>query len=640
LFISAAPDSPLGTLVRNFGLNALDVSILLLCLAPELDRRYERIYGYLQDDVTLRRPTLHLMMNLIGADLASRFEVWERLQPLMPLAAYKLIEILPDTTRIYSGSLNLPLKVDGRILNHLLGSATIDARVKDAVTQIDTETFSTAVQHYVMNALDILYEHWNSAPVAAFYDPPINDDGLMAQTLVAFACHENQQPLIRIDAAKLAQLDLPLETAWQLALREGSLNNAVLLITHWEDGFKKSHSLKNENDESLVVTSENIGQSHAIWSRLMAYPYAVMLSQVGRWEPRESERQRRVLRIHLNLPSYQDRQMLWDELLQAHPTNITGEQLEELSAKFRFSPLQIALAIQTAADFAASHGSEVHIHDLYAGAQAQSALRLGKLARRVTPQAGWDDLILPPEYFSQLREITERARYSDLVLGAWGFGRKMSNVNGVSALFAGESGTGKTLAAEVIAHEIGLPLYTIDLSAVVSKYIGETEKNLNIIFEEARASTAILFFDEADALFGKRSEVKDARDRYANIETAYLLQQIETYDGVAIMATNLRQNIDEAFTRRLDFLIDFPFPDAEYRRRLWKALFPPEAPLGEDVDLQVLANQFRLAGGNIRNVAIASAFFAAADGGVITLTHIRNAIRRENQKMGRLLNDF
>ncbi|MEO0564237.1 MAG: ATP-binding protein, partial [Chloroflexota bacterium] len=256
------------------------------------------------------------------------------------------------------------------------------------------------------------------------------------------------------------------------------------------------------------------------------------------------------------------------------------------------------------------------------------------------PRYTWDDLILPNDQLSQLYEIVDRARHAHLVQNEWGFRKRIPNATGVSCLFAGESGTGKTLSSQVIANELGLAMYRIDLSAVVSKYIGETEKNLNVIFSEAQSSNAILFFDEADAIFGKRSEVKDARDRYANIEVAYLLQQIEDYDGVAIMATNLRQNLDEAFTRRLDFMIDFPFPDEIYREKLWHAHFPVEAPLAENIDIRGIARRYRLSGGNIRNAVLASAFLAAADGGTITEDHIRNAVRREHQKMGRLLEEF
>jgi SpoVK/Ycf46/Vps4 family AAA+-type ATPase len=203
----------------------------------------------------------------------------------------------------------------------------------------------------------------------------------------------------------------------------------------------------------------------------------------------------------------------------------------------------------------------------------------------------------------------------------------------------GEPGTGKTMAAEVIAAELGLDLYKIDLSGIISKYIGETEKNLEQIFNEAQSSNAILFFDEADAIFGKRSEVKDAHDRYANIEVSYLLQRMEAYDGITILATNLRANLDDAFTRRLQFVVDFPFPEEVYRLRIWQTLFPPGVPRTANLDLPLLARRFKLAGGNIRNVIVSAAYLAAADGGQVTMSHMLHGLRRELQKMGRLVNE-
>jgi SpoVK/Ycf46/Vps4 family AAA+-type ATPase len=219
----------------------------------------------------------------------------------------------------------------------------------------------------------------------------------------------------------------------------------------------------------------------------------------------------------------------------------------------------------------------------------------------------------------------------------WGFDRKLATGKGVAALFAGASGTGKTMAAEVMAHELGLDLYRIDLASVVSKYIGETEKNLDRIFTAAETSNAILFFDEADALFGKRSEVRDSHDRYANLEISYLLQKMEQYDGITILATNLRQNLDEAFVRRLAFHVHFPFPDEADRLRIWRGIWPAAAPLGADVELDFLARQFKLSGGNIKNVALAASFLAAADGGHISMAHLFHATRREYQKMGKVL---
>jgi SpoVK/Ycf46/Vps4 family AAA+-type ATPase len=244
--------------------------------------------------------------------------------------------------------------------------------------------------------------------------------------------------------------------------------------------------------------------------------------------------------------------------------------------------------------------------------------------------------VLPQEQLTQLREVMSYAKYRYRVYGEWGFDRKLSVGKGLNILFSGPSGTGKTMAAEIMAGELGLDLYKIDLSTVVSKYIGETEKNLDRVFKEAQESNAILFFDEADALFGKRSEVKDAHDRYANTEIAYLLQKMEEYEGIVILATNLRKNMDDAFVRRMHGAIEFPFPEQESRRRIWAGIFPPEAPLASDVDGAFLARQFKLAGGNIKNIALHAAFLAAEADSSISMAHLIRATKREYQKLGRL----
>jgi len=228
--------------------------------------------------------------------------------------------------------------------------------------------------------------------------------------------------------------------------------------------------------------------------------------------------------------------------------------------------------------------------------------------------------------------------YRSLVYDNWGFGDRLSLGKGLSVLFAGPSGTGKTMAAEIIAGELGLDVYKIDLSTVVSKYIGETEKNLSRIFTEATTSNAILFFDEADALFGKRSEVRDAHDRYANIEINYLLQKMEEYDGIVILATNFRKNMDEAFVRRIQSTIEFPFPDAEDRLRIWQGVWPENTPRA-DLDLECMASRFQITGGNIRNIALSAAFLAAEDGGCVRMKHLMRATLQEYQKMGKIIMD-
>jgi SpoVK/Ycf46/Vps4 family AAA+-type ATPase len=282
------------------------------------------------------------------------------------------------------------------------------------------------------------------------------------------------------------------------------------------------------------------------------------------------------------------------------------------------------------------------LEDLAAACRAQSSGKLDSLAHKIRTIYRWDDIVLPADRVTQLREICIQVRHRRTVLETWGFDRHLAMGKGVNVLFAGQSGTGKTMAAEIIAADLGLELFKVDLSSLVSKYIGETEKNLDKIFRAAREANAILFFDEADAIFGKRSEVKDAHDRYANIEVGYLLQKMEEYDGVVILATNLKQNLDEAFVRRLHVAIDFPFPEEPDRQRIWQKVFPPDAPLAADIDLEFMARQFKLAGGNIRNIALLAAYLAAEDGTSIGMGHVVRAIRREYQKLGRLMsrNDF
>ncbi|MGB9370102.1 MAG: ATP-binding protein, partial [Xanthobacteraceae bacterium] len=279
--------------------------------------------------------------------------------------------------------------------------------------------------------------------------------------------------------------------------------------------------------------------------------------------------------------------------------------------------------------------AKADLADLYAGARIQSGEGLATLARKIIPRHAWTDLVLPADQAAQLREICDQARLRHVVYGDWGFDRKLSTGKGLNVLFTGPPGTGKTMAADVIAGELRLDLYQIDLSQVVSKYIGETEKNLERIFAAAENSNAVLFFDEADALFGKRSDVKDAHDRFANIEIGYLLQRMEQHEGVVLLATNLRQNFDEAFVRRLHSIVEFPFPDENFRLRIWQAVFPREAPLAAEVDMPFLAREVKMAGGGIKNIALTAAFYAAADKRAITMEHIVRAVRREHAKVGR-----
>jgi SpoVK/Ycf46/Vps4 family AAA+-type ATPase len=329
-----------------------------------------------------------------------------------------------------------------------------------------------------------------------------------------------------------------------------------------------------------------------------------------------------------------ERAELWRQSL-----NGDGSRTFDLAgtlAQFRLTADQVHRATRAARMEAQAKDARLDIETLKSGARAQNAAGLERLARRIQPAVGFEDLVLPPEPREQLRELLARARFRERVLDVWKMGGPSSRRRGLTGLFAGPSGTGKTMAAEVLAGELGLDLYAVDLATVVDKYVGETEKNLDRIFAESERVNGVILFDEADALFGKRSEVSDAHDRYANVEVAYLLQRMELFDGVAILATNLRANLDEAFTRRLDALVDFPEPEAQYRLELWQRSLGRSAPRASDLDLEFLAESFKLSGGSIRNIAVAAAYSAAEADRPISMRDLVRATQREYLKLGRL----
>ena len=337
------------------------------------------------------------------------------------------------------------------------------------------------------------------------------------------------------------------------------------------------------------------------------------------------------LAVAVGMPTRSERAAIWSAALGG------AEVAPEISAAHRLALERIADGAWLAgAEASAAGRSQVSRADVEQGARAASISSLGDLAIAMAPDIGWDDLVLPERPLTLLRSLTAFLRHRDLVLDEWGFGRRSGRAQGLVAMFAGDSGTGKTLAARVLAAELGLELFRIDLATVVSKWLGETEKNLDRVFAAAQGANAVLFFDEADAVFGRRSDVQDSHDRYANLQTAYLLQRMERHDGPVLLATNMRGNVDDAFLRRMDAVVEFPFPTAEFRLRLWELLLPPEAPRGDDVDLAFLAQRFELSGGGIRNAAIAAAVLAASEGVAIGMGQLVRGVAMEYAKHGRL----
>ena len=560
-------------LARAFELDPIEVELLLIAMAPDLDPRFERAYGYLHDDVTRRRASVGLALELCGVAPVSGPDR-ERLGPRSRLVRFGLV-VIEDTDRPI---LTRSLRVPDVVTNHLLLGNSSDpvVEVLRSPVVISSELDGGDLLRALRFGCRLIYLQ----------------DRLGAATLAyaVRAIHDNGHTPIVIDLERL-------DGSSDVSVIAAAITRAVRL----ERGVLVAGPID-------VLIERDIAAMRAIAE--VDVPAVLIGSRA--WDPAWSRR----------------------TPLQVEPPDIVGDFAAGLP--FRLTPEQAERA-RTAAELqATAMGEPVTLRHLAAGARAQNASGLERLALRISPKAGFDDLVLPESVVQQLRDIVARVRFRSRVLGEWGMRRAVGKGRGVTALFAGDSGTGKTLSAEVVAGALGLDLYVIDLATVIDKYIGETEKNLDRIFREADRVNGVLLFDEADAIFGKRSEVHDARDRYANIEVAYLLQRMERFDGIAILTTNLRANLDDAFLRRLDALVDFPTPDEPSRRKLWERHLPGQVLLEDDVDLAFLARAFDLPGGNIRNIAVAAAFLAAADDRVITMVDRVRATAREYRKLGRL----
>jgi len=639
---------PLERLQVMFGLAAADVDALLIALAPETDLRYERLYAYLQDDVTRKRPSVSLVLNLLYEAYEARLEGRARFAPEAPLLRHSLVALIEDPAIPQPPLLSRYVKVDSRVVAYLLSErleaspAHMDERLA-GLCRYERKGPALAglqVEDAAREQLALLAERGARAAWSDRVEHPLlvvlqGEAGTGKHAAAQALCVAWQQSLLYVELVRLLD-ESDGQQALQLAAREAYLAGAAL---YWH-GYD---CLAEGGPENVRRTL----QREALHSAVCAYPVVSYLpvTDMEREVDPALLRAPLLVRIRFERPSYALRRTRWRAALT--PYTVSSEvDLEAVAGRFRLTQGQIEDAALDAAHraeqrtvHASAAGSMVTQADLFAAARARTSDQLRDHAQKIEPHHDWGDLVLPADQIAQLHEMCDQMKYRYVVLGEWGFDRKLSMGKGLNALFAGPSGTGKTMAAEVIARDLGLDLYKIDLSTVMSKYVGETEKNLERIFTAARNSNAILFFDEADALFGKRSEVRDAHDRYANVEISYLLQRMEAYDGLVILTSNLSKNMDEAFVRRMHFTVEFPYPDVEERQRIWAIAFPEEAPLKADIDLDLLAERYRLTGGNIRNIALTAAFLAARDGGVIGMEHLLWATRREFQKMGRLANE-
>jgi AAA+ superfamily predicted ATPase len=611
---------PLPQLAARFGLSRFEVDCIVLAIAAEVDGRYETLFAYVQDDVGKKRPSVELAIGFACAGLEQRREALALLHDSAPAFRHQLLRLVDDP---HSAEPPLParfLKVDRRIVDFALEIDGVDRRIAEAVRVVVANADSRSVGDDTNTPMEELVRWMGSRPgLIKLVGPEQVGKTQVAESL----CRSTGRTLLVAQGRSLIRSEVAVAESFRLLEREARLRDAWVHIAHFDslllDASTRWSAERGVNwlVESGIVVSVGCPSAPAGFD----LPNAAF-----------------ELTVDVPLPSYPVRLDAWKSALdELNCQHVDERDLKRLASRLVLTPGAIRRAVKRARDMASIDGREdLTEEDLGDAARDESSSNLGRLAHRVQPTYSWDDIVLPPHTLRQLKEVFASMRYRHVVYSEWDFERKLALGKGLNVLFSGPSGTGKTMAAQILAHEMRLDIYAIDLAAVLSKWIGELEQNLSRVFDEARAINAVLFFDEADALFGKRSEVKDSRDRYANIEVAYLLQRIDEYEGIVILATNLGNNIDPAFTRRMHHVVEFPTPDALHRERIWRSVFPESAPLEVALDLGFLARQFDLVGGSIRNIALAAAFLAAEDGGTITMEHLIRATAREYQKLGKL----
>jgi hypothetical protein len=581
-----------------FSLSPFERDLLLLCAGVELDGNFHSLCASAHGDARRNYATFSLALAVLPE------AHWNALTPTAPLRRWRLIE----TAHGGESLLQTQLRIDERVLHYLAGVSYLDERLRGLITPF---TSGRRLPPSQQRLAERIAEFWvgrndsTSVHVALL----CGDDQAGKRNVAAYACSLLGLRLHVMGASDVPQSVAEREALTRLWEREALLLGSALLL--------------EGEPETTPAMSSLIEAMHGL--------LLVSVQDSLRLQNRAS------FRIDVPKPSVAEQQALWLDALGPAAEQVNGE-LERLVSQFSLGVEGIHNASEQARkDMALDGDAVVNGSSLWDACRSLARPRLGDLAQRIVPAASWNDLVLPELQRRALADIAAHVRQRGKVYETWGFATKGERGLGISALFAGASGTGKTMAAEVLANDLRLDLYRIDLSQIVSKYIGETEKNLRRVFAAAEEGGAILLFDEADALFGKRSEVKDSHDRYANIEVSYLLQRMEAYRGLAILTTNLKSAVDTAFLRRLRFIIQFPFPDAAHRAEIWRRIFPAATPTSH-IDCSRLA-RLSIPGGNIHNIALHAAFLAADANESVTMTHLLRAARTEYTKLERPLTE-
>ena len=609
-------------LARRFSLEAVELDLLLIAIAPELDLRFERLFGWLQDDVSRRRPSVDLALQLLFASPAARADARRHVTPGAPLLARRLLSVDEDPARPGAPLLARSLRVEPDVVLHLLGQAGGTQLLEGCASLVHGQARleGLLLPEDTRAALGRLASRIQEEPLFLSIGGP---RGAGRRSVARAMAARLGRPLLEIDLSVLLAPGRPALEGVRLALRDAALNGAIPCWMGLE-------ALTGSRGLAALVVAESLSAS----------PLALGTHERP-WEAPAIDGQ--LLEIQLPRHDFAGRRELWRRALGG-ADDIETPLLDDLAAGYRMGGDRIRLAVSSArgrARWRAGTLASPTRQDVLEGARARAEAPTHGLAQRVSRRQSWEDLVLPGRALRQLKDISARVRHRATVQGAWGLGEAAGRGQGLHVLFAGPSGTGKTMAAGIIARELGVELLRVDLSQVVSKYIGETEKHLSEVFDAAEAGGAVLFFDEADALFGKRSAVHDAHDRYANIQVSYLLQRMEDFEGLSVLATNLRANLDDAFLRRLSAIIEFPLPDEHHRQQLWRKTLRSGAPISPDVDIQYLV-RFPLSGGGISNVMTSAAYRAVDAGSAVGMEHLALAVADELRKMGRpcLRDDF
>jgi len=588
----------LAMLAERLGLSPFERDLLLLCIGMELDTRFPALCAQAQHDPSRPYPTFALAFAVLDAPS------WDALSPQRPLRYWRLLEIHQPGAQPLIGA---ALAADERVVNFVKGMNYLDDRLSPLLAALPPASLPPSQQAVADRLLDQLRHVPPGEPLPAVQ--LLGSDSVSKQTIAQAVAAAFGAQAYRLAAELLPAAVAEQETLLRLWQRESQLLPLALYLDAAE---------VERGDATATWVRRFLARSSGLVFVDAREPWAGTAAQA--------------LSVDVAKPSAVEQRALWQHLLG----DAAGTQPQQLASHFDFNLGRIEQIAHGA--LAAVEGKPAALAQaLWQGALAHTRPALDELAQRIEPKAGWDELKLPDSEKALLRQIADQVARRSTVYDDWGFRARMNRGLSISALFTGESGTGKTMAAEVLARELGLSLYRIDLSAVVSKYIGETEKNLRKLFDAAEGGGAILFFDEADALFGKRSEVKDSHDRYANIEVNYLLQRLESFGGLAILATNMRGALDGAFLRRLRFVIHFPFPGAAERRAIWASVFPAQAAVGA-LDFDRLA-RLPLTGGSIQGIALNAAFMAAKAGVEIGMPLLLDAVRGEYRKLDKPINE-